>query len=128
MAASIEERNRILSLVESGQVSAAEAAQLLDALVPEQQDRDERDGRVQNRTLRIWMTNSTTRRQKVKLTAALPTPLVRASLRLLSHLSPQLNEQTIRQVIEALEHGATGRVLDIHDLEEGTHLEIFVEQ
>lgn len=124
MTASIDERNRVLTLVEKGQISAAEAAQLLDSLVSEQ---NEAVGRVLNRTIRVWMSDVTTRQQKLKMTATLPTGLVSASLRLLSHLSPQLNESTIRQVVSALERGATGRILDLQDLEEGKRVEIFVE-
>lgn len=124
MTASIDERNRILTLVEKGQISAAEAAQLLDSLVSEQ---NEAVGRVLNHTIRVWMSDVTTRQQKLKMTATLPTGLVSASLRLLSHLSPQLNESTIRQVVAALERGATGRILDLQDLEEGKRVEIFVE-
>jgi hypothetical protein len=146
MAAFIDERNHILSLVEAGQVSAAEAAQLLDALGAEQTESRERPVQIQNRTLRIWMTETpntpkihntpglnnatgaSSRRQKVKVTATLPTALIGASLRLLSHLSPQLNEQTLREALRAIEQGATGRVLDVYDLEEGKRLEIFVER
>jgi len=143
MAAFIDERNRILSLVEAGQVSATEAAQLLDALgaePAEPAERRERPAQIKNRTLRIWMTetpnaasssNSTgasSRRHKVRLTATLPIALVGASLRLLSHLSPQLNEQAMRETLRAIEQGASGRVLDVYDLEEGKRLEIFVEQ
>lgn len=140
MATFIDERNRILSLVEAGQVSATEAAQLLDALGAEPTERRERPAQIKNRTLRIWLTetpnaasssNSTgasSRRHKVRLTATLPIALVGASLRLLSHLSPQLNEQTMRETLRAIEQGASGRVLDVYDLEEGKRLEIFVEQ
>lgn len=140
MATFIDERNRILSLVEAGQVSATEAAQLLDALGAEPTERRERPTQIKNRTLRIWMTeapnaassNTTTgassRRHKVRLTATLPIALVGASLRLLTHLSPQLNEQTMRETLRAIEQGASGRVLDVYDLEEGKRLEIFVEQ
>lgn len=131
MTASIDERNRILSLVEAGDISASEAAQLLDALVAEQAHYAERAERVQNHTLRIWLSDvsaTATRRQKIKMTAALPTPLIGASLRLLSRLVPQLNEVTIRQLIDAVERGSTGRLLDLQDLEEGKRLEIFIER
>jgi SHOCT-like domain len=131
MAASIDERNRILSLVEAGQISASEAAQLLDALVVEQTRPAERNERIQNKTMRIWLTDvsdTAARRQKIKMSAVLPAPLIGASLRLLSRLMPQLNQATIRQLIDAIERGSTGRLLDLQDLEEGQRLEIFVER
>jgi len=125
MPASINERNSILSLVEAGQLSASEAAQLLDALVTDQAQPVER---IQNRTMRVWLTDTTTRQQKMKLTTTLPTQLIGASLRLLTHLIPQLNEATIRQLIDAIERGSIGRLLDLQDLEEGKRLEIFIER
>ena len=64
----------------------------------------------------------------MKMTATLPVPLVSLSLRMLSHFAPQLNENAVQHVIQAIERGAIGRVLDVQDLEEGKRLEIFVEQ
>ena len=131
MATSIDERNRILALVEAGQISASEAAQLLDALMvehaPEAQEIN-RAERMQNHTVRIWLTDVASRQQKVRMTAALPTPLIGASLRMLSRLLPQLNNTTIRQLIDTIERGSTGRLLDLQDLEEGKRLEIFIER
>ncbi|HVB73777.1 MAG TPA: hypothetical protein VNE38_09500 [Ktedonobacteraceae bacterium] len=120
----IEERNRILSMVEAGQVSAGQAAQLLDAMATRQ---GPVETRPLNSTLRIWVSDTTSRRPKVKMTATLPVPMLSLSLRMLSRFAPQLNENAIQHVIRAIERGATGRVLDVQDLEEGTRLEIFVE-
>ncbi|HLX56448.1 MAG TPA: hypothetical protein VKR83_05440 [Ktedonobacteraceae bacterium] len=120
----VEERNRILSMVEVGQISASQAAQLLDALSAQQEPADTR---AQNHTLRIWLSDTSNKRPEVKMTATLPVPLVGPGLHMLSRLAPQLNENAIRHVIQAIERGATGRVLDVQDLEEGKRLEIFVE-
>jgi len=126
-----DERNRILGMVEAGQISAAQAAQLLDALVMQQSQanqRIERTERLQSHTIRIWITDMTTRRQKIKLTATLPVYLLSVSLRMLSRLAPHLDNNTIQHILETIERGNTGRVLDVQDLEEGKRLEIFVEQ
>lgn len=125
MPGTIEERNRILTLVESGQISAVEAAQLLDAL---QFERERPVERNQNRTLRIWMSDMTSKRKKVNMTATLPINLIGASLRLLERLVPQLNNSTIEDLLRTIESGATGRLLDLQDLEEGKRVEIFVER
>ncbi|MGH2493071.1 MAG: SHOCT-like domain-containing protein [Ktedonobacteraceae bacterium] len=116
-----EERNRILGMVETGQVSASQAAQLLDTLSTQAEPH------AQNHTLRIWVSDTSSRRSKTKMTATLPVPLVSLSLRMLSRFAPQLNENTVQHIIQAIERGATGRVLDVQDLEEGKRLEIFVE-
>lgn len=125
MVTSTEERNRILDMIEKGQITAAQAAQLLDTLVPES---EQSEGQMQNRTVRIWMTDMSTNRRKMNMTATMPIYLISTSLRLLARLVSQLNDGTIQNVIRALEKGTTGRLLDLQDLEEGKRLEIYVEQ
>jgi polyhydroxyalkanoate synthesis regulator phasin len=125
MVTSTEERNRILDMIEMGQITAAQAAQLLDTLVPES---EQSEGQMQNRTVRIWMTDMSTNRRKMNMTATMPIYLISTSLRLLARLVSQLNDGTIQNVIRALEKGTTGRLLDLQDLEEGKRLEIYVEQ
>ncbi len=127
MSLAIEERNRILDMVETGQVSASEAAQLLDTLAA-RQERAEPRARARNQTLRIWVSDTSGKRSQVKMTATLPVPLVSLGLSMLSRFAPQLNENTLQHIIDAIERGAMGRVLDVQDLEEGKRLEIFVEQ
>jgi polyhydroxyalkanoate synthesis regulator phasin len=125
MTTSTDERNRILNMIESGQITAGQAAQLLDTLLPEH---EQSSGQMENRTLRIWMTDMSTNRSKMNMTATMPVYLVNMSLRLLARLVSQLNDSTIQNVIRAIERGATGRLLDLQDLEEGKRLEIFVEK
>jgi hypothetical protein len=125
MTTSTDERNRILNMIESGQITAAQAAQLLDTLEPQH----EQSGRqMENRTVRIWMTDMSTNHRKMNMTATMPVYLVSMSLRLLARLVSQLNDSTIQNVIRAIERGTTGRLLDLQDLEEGKRLEIFVEK
>ena len=116
---------RILNMIESGQITAAQAAQLLDTLLP---DYEQSGGQMENRTVRVWMTDMSTNRRKMNMTATMPVYLVSMSLRLLARLVSQLNDSTIQNVIRALEKGTTGRLLDVQDLEEGKRLEVFVEK
>jgi polyhydroxyalkanoate synthesis regulator phasin len=125
MTTSTDERNRILNMIESGQITAAQAAQLLDTMLPEY---EQSEGQIANRTVRIWMTDMSTNRRKVNMTATIPVYLLSMSLRLLARLVSQLNDSTIQHVIRAIERGTTGRLLDLQDLEEGKRLEIFVEK
>jgi len=125
MTTSTDERNRILNMIESGQITAAQAAQLLDTLLP---DYEQSGGQMENRTVRVWMTDMSTNRRKMNMTATMPVYLVSMSLRLLARLVSQLNDSTIQNVIRALEKGTTGRLLDLQDLEEGKRLEVFVEK
>jgi len=125
MTTSTNERNRILGMIESGQITAAQAAGLLDTLML---NYEQARSQVENRTVRIWMTDMSNNRRKMNMTATIPVYLVNMSLRLLARLVSQLDDGTIQQVIRALERGTTGRLLDLQDLEEGKRLEIFVEK
>ena len=125
MLTSTDERDRILNMIESGQITAGQAAQLLDTLLPEY---EQSGWQIENRTVRIWLTEMSTNRRKMNMTVTIPVYLVSMSLRLLARLVSQLNDSTIHNVIRAIERGTTGRLLDLQDLEEGKRLEVFVEK
>ena len=125
MAVSREERNRILSMVAAGQVSAEEAGQLFDALWEEPVAPP---APMQNRTVRLWVTDMATRSRKVNMTATLPMHMLRVSLQTLASVVPPLRDGRLEQIIHSLESGATGRVMDLQDLEDGKRVEIFIEQ
>jgi hypothetical protein len=125
MGTSTDERNRVLSMIESGQITAEQAAQILDTLVPEH---EQSNSQAKIRTVRIWLTDMSTNRRKMNVTATLPINLISTSLRLLARLASQFNDGTVQNVIRAVERDTTGRVLDLQDLEEGKRLEIFVEK
>ena len=122
MASSTDERNHILYMVETGKVTAAQAAQLLDSLEWEPERSHERS---RNRTARVRVTNLATNRQKVNVT--IPVSLIQVGLRLGTRLVPQVSGSALEDLLRAIESGATGRLLDLQDLEEGERVEIFAE-
>ena len=124
MTASKDERARILHLIEDGQVTALQAAQLLDAL---ETDREYSGDRSRDRILRVRITSMNPRSQKVNAAATLPTSLIRAGLRLGVKFLPQLSNGTLEDLLRSIDSRAAGRLLDLQDLERGERLEIFVE-
>jgi hypothetical protein len=124
----MEDRNQILRLVEAGNLTAAQAAQLLDALEP-QQNHAGRRGRLiapdRNRQVRVRVTSLSAPRQKVNV--VVPASLIRVALRLATRLAPQVSGSALEDLLRAMESGATGRLLDLQDLEEGERVEIFAE-
>jgi hypothetical protein len=124
MGSSKEERDRILALVEAGQVSADQAAQLLDAL--DESSMPEPVARRQ-RVLHVRTTSLHSSAQKMHMSVVIPLPLVRQSLRLGAYLVPQLSNETLSALLREVESGASGRLLDVRDLEGGQRLEIFVD-
>jgi len=122
MAASIDERNRILYMVETGKVTAAQAAQLLDMLALEQPHSDER---FQKRMVRVRVTNLANNRQKANV--VIPVSLINVGLRLATRLLPQVSGSALEDLLHAIASGVTGRLLDLQDLEEGERVEIYTE-
>jgi hypothetical protein len=125
MAASKEERDRILRLIESGQINALQASQLLDALESERVAVHREYKR--DPIIHVRATRAHAGLPRMTVSANLPLSLIRISLRLGVHLIPQLNAHAIDDLLWAVDNGATGRVLDLQDLEEGERVEIFVE-
>jgi hypothetical protein len=122
MASSTSERNRILYMIESGKLTAAEAAQLLDTL---ELELERPRAQSRNRTARVRVTNLTSNHQKVNVT--IPVSLIQVGLRLGTRLAPQVSGSALEDLLRAIEGGATGRLLDLQDLEEGERVEIFAE-
>jgi hypothetical protein len=119
-----EERLRILKMIEGGQVSAMDGAQLIDALGESQSRERQRPGQ-QPRTLRVRVTDQNTRRQKINVT--IPVSLVGVGLKLGARLVPRMAGANADELIQKIESGATGRIFEMQDLDEGERIEIFVE-
>jgi hypothetical protein len=117
-----EERNRILQMIEAGQVSAAEAARLLDTL---NADRDRGVERNRSRLVRIRVSDLNSGRQKVNV--SIPVGLLNVGLKLGARLGPPNDDEARTQLLRSIENGVTGRLLEWHDYAESERIELFVE-
>jgi uncharacterized membrane protein YccC len=124
MPASKDERARILRLIEEGQVTALQAAELLDVL---EADGERADEHRRDRIIRMRMTSLNPRMPKTNVAATLPVSLIRASLHLGTQLLPQLGNSALEELLRTIDSRAAGRLLDLQDLDRGERLEIFVE-
>jgi hypothetical protein len=116
-----EERLRILKMIESGQVNAEDGARLLEAF-----DREPVvEPRPRTRMLRIRITDLA--RQRGKIEVRIPLSLINVGLRLGAKLAPRVTNEQLQHLTHEVERGATGRVFEVHDLEEGERIEVFVE-
>lgn len=117
-----QDRDRILRMIETGQVSADDAARLLDQLAAEQRIAD----RVRARLLRVRVTELDSGRVKVNLT--IPVGLLHVGLRLGVRLGPQLTGNALQALLHTIERGATGLVLEWQDPAEDERIELFVDE
>lgn len=115
------ERLRILKMIEGGQVSAEDGAQLIDALGEPR----ERARPAPPRILRVRVTDLASRRQTINVT--IPVSLVEIGLKLGARLAPYAAGANAGEIVEAIQAGATGRVFEMQDLDANERIEVFVE-
>lgn len=127
--ANVEERMKILKLIEEGKISAEEGAKLLSALsdsrrgMPAAPRSSSSPGGA--RMLRVRVTDTRTGRSKASV--QIPLALVDAGLKIGAHFAPEVQGVDMSNVMEALRMGVTGKIIDVTDEEDGEHVEIFVE-
>jgi hypothetical protein len=127
--ATIEERMRILKMVEEGKISAQDGAKLLAALSegrkPPPQPGSPPGGADEARWFRVRVTDIRT--GKAKIHVNIPAGLVNVGIRMGARFAPHLEAEQLQSMIDALKSGAHGKILDMMDDEFGEHVEIFVE-
>jgi hypothetical protein len=122
---SADERARVLRMIQNGQLTAEEGAQVLEALSEESHMPEQRvAGRGRGpRQFRIRVTDLTTGRQKLDFT--LPWSLIGVGTRLGARFA--IDEVRLEDFGDAIQSGITGKIADVVDEQEQERVEIFVE-
>lgn len=125
--ATVEERMKILKMIEEGKISATEGAELLRAL-----DKDKRSkaneplkGSSQAKWFRVRITDVATGKTKVNVN--IPMGLVNVGMKMGARFAPEVEGVDFEELTSLVQGGAHGKVIDVIDNEEGEHVEIFVE-
>jgi hypothetical protein len=127
MTKATEERLKILHMLEEGKISAEEATTLLRALGSgERRAVPGTTGPVGDKQyLRVHVTDMASGKSKVNVT--LPMGLVSAGLRIAERFAPELEGFDLQELEEALASNASGKVVEVEDIEDGERVEIYVE-
>ncbi len=128
--ATVEERMKVLKLIEDGKVSAEEGARLLAAL-DKSRGRSRRVHRAESearagdgRWIRVRV--SDTHSGKTRVNMQLPLALVNMGLAVGARFVPDMANLNVDEIHDALRSGARGKVLEVKD-DGGELVEIFVE-
>jgi hypothetical protein len=125
----VEERMRILKMVEDGKITAEDGAKLLAALAesrkPPPPPFPPPGAAGEARWFRVRVTDTRTGRAKINVN--IPTGLVNVGIRMGARFAPNLEAEQMQALIDALKSGARGKIIDATDDESGEHVEIFVE-
>ncbi len=139
--ATMEERMKILTMVQEGKISPEDAAQLLDAInaapsgparrasAPNaHQPLSDEDlpalGR-KPRWLRVRVTDTDSGRPRVNV--RLPISMVSVGLKMGSKFAPQVEGLDANELMGIIESGELGQIVDVYDEEDGEHVEVFLE-
>jgi hypothetical protein len=121
-----EERMKILRMIDDGKITAEEGARLLSTLSESRKAAARkpalRGGPGGARWLKVRVTDTVT--GKAKATVNLPLGLVDAGLNIASKYAPDV---AFDELVEAINAGAEGKIIDVYDEEDGEHVEIFIE-
>ena len=128
--ATVEERMKILKMVEDGKVSAEDGAKLLSAMddnrkAPRPMPPPMPGSTANGRWLRIRVTDTRTGRSKVNVN--IPMGLVNVGLKMGAKFAPDMDGLDMQQITEAINSGMTGKIIDVMDDEDGEQVEIYVE-
>jgi len=120
-----EERLKILKMIDEGKISAEEGAKLLAALSQSPKPARKPVARGPGgkaRWLRVRVTDMIT--GKAKATVNLPLGLVDAGLNIAAQYAPDI---AFDELVDAINEGAEGKIIDVVDEEDGEHIEIYID-
>jgi len=130
--ASTEERMRILMMIQEGKISAAEGAQLIEALDELHEpsaptastSKSVASGRKPH-YLRVLITDTDTGKSRVNV--RLPVSLINSGMRMGARFAPEIEGLDMEELNGWLNSGEVGQIVDIFDDEDGEHIEVFLE-
>jgi hypothetical protein len=139
----MEERMKILTMVQEGKITPEDAAELLEAInagsetsavgpsrrgpgavQPSEVEMQGGQGR-KPRWLRVRVTDTDTGRPRVNV--RLPVSMVGVGLKMGSKFAPQVEGLDANQLMQIIESGEIGQIVDVFDEDDGEHVEVFLE-
>jgi hypothetical protein len=135
--ATTEERMKILSMVQEGKISPEDAAQLLEAInsapsgntrrtTPAAAAEEDLPGLGRKpRWLRVRVTDTDSGKPRVNV--RLPISMVSVGIKMGSKFAPQIEGLDPAELMQIIESGELGQIVDVFDEDDGEHVEVFLE-
>lgn len=130
---SMDERLKVLKMVQEGKLTAEEAAGIIEAL--SESAGPGRPPRVEppvppmpgrgGRWLRVRITDTNT--GKTRVNVRMPMSVVQAGIKMGARFSPEIEGLDLAQLTEVMQSGELGQIVDVMDEDDGEHVEVFVE-
>lgn len=133
--ATMDERIKILQMVQEGKITPDDAAQLLEAISStgprhssSKSSSSVEDSGVPGRKprfLRVRVTDTDSGRPRVNV--RLPISMVSVGIKMGSRFAPQIEGMDAEQLMSIIESGEIGQIVDVYDENDGEHVEVFLE-
>lgn len=128
-----EERLKVLKMVQEGKISAEDAIELLSILeegrrrapAPPAPPMPPGMAKRDNRWLRVRVTD--TNSGKTRVNVRLPIGMVSAGVKMGMRFAPNIEGVDPEQLMEIIQSGEVGQIVDVFDDEDGEHVEVFIE-
>lgn len=128
--ATSEERLKILKMIQDGKITAEQGVRLMEAL---EKNKAAQAGRPEaagipgrgGRWMRVRVTDIAT--GKTRVNVRLPVSLVNAGVKMGARFSPEVQGLDMQQLMQFVNSGETGQIVDVIDDEDGEHVEVFIE-
>lgn len=121
------ERLKILKLIQEGKISAEEGIELLDMITGETAPATEPNPTPKSlpQWFRVVVTDTNT--GKIRVNVRLPISLVSAGMKMGAKFSPHVEGLDQGKLAELIHSGATGKVIDLYDDQDGEQVEVIIE-
>jgi hypothetical protein len=123
----LDERMKILQMVESGRISASEGATLLHSLGKEQESKKvvTPSGERDPQWFRVRVTDMVTGKRKAIVN--IPFGLMDWGLKIGAQFAPELSELDMARLGDALRECQADKIVDVIDDVDGEHVEVYIE-
>ena len=130
-----EERLKILNLVQQGKITPQEGIRLLEALdksrAPQPSFPTPQPPPPPNlvpggpRWLRVRITDTAS--GKTRVNVRLPVAVLNAGVKMGARFSPEIKQEQMGEILDAIRAGEVGQVVDVYNDEDGEHIEVLLE-
>lgn len=130
-----EERLKILNLVQQGKITPREGIRLLEALDKSRAPQPSFPPPPPPppptfmpggpRWLRVRVTDTVS--GKTRVNVRLPVTVLNAGVKIGARFSPEIKQEQMGEILDAIRAGEVGQVVDVYNDEDGEHVEVLLE-
>ena len=118
----------ILEMLETGKITADEAAKLLETLdktSSESEKEKDENPKGKGKFFRISITD--TKSGKSRANIRIPLSIIGAGEKFGANLTPNIGGIESEMLMKAARSGEVGKIIDVYDDEDGEHIQIYIE-